>query len=95
MEEKNIIADAREKIYEVFNYWEIDEVVNSILDRIGPDEEEIIDEIYSAIDSELIYTEDQWKVVHYYINPDEIGSRGWSDILEEFTNDIMKLFGGN
>lgn len=94
MEEKNIIEEAREKVIEVFGYdYDINCVVNDILDRIDPDEEEIIDEIYSAIDSGLIYTEDQWKVVHYYMMPAEIGSKCWFDIMEEFHDDIMKLFG--
>lgn len=93
MENNKIIEEARERVIEVFGYdYDINCVVNDVLDRIDPNAEEFEDEICEAIDSSLIYYDEQWKVLHYYINPDEIGEKSWSDVLEMFVNDVYNLF---
>lgn len=67
-------------------------VAEMVLDRIEDFEDkdnELFEKIVGAVDDELIYTEDQWKIVANYIRPEEIGNTSFCDIVNGFVEDIF------
>ena len=67
-------------------------VAEMVIDRIedfDDDDNGLFDEICSAVDDELIYTEDQWDIIKNYIGPTSIGSISFNDIFNQFIEDIF------
>jgi hypothetical protein len=89
----NMIEEMKENAWKHFG-WRLAEIACSVLDRL--DEEEMekdkCEAILSAMDDELIYTSDQWEIIQYYMNPDEIGQgKTLSDVMMEFFEELMRL----
>lgn len=87
-------------IGEYFEYsmdWEFLDIVASVLNGIDMEEakekrDDLFDLCWEAVDSELIYTEDQWTVFIEYIgSPSEVDSNSWDSAFEEFTRDIENI----
>lgn len=83
----------KDQIGEHFNYsvdFEFLDLVANVLDRIEFDcsDEEFDDEIWSAIDDELIYYSDQWTVIQHYQLPKDAN---FGEAMDEFSNDIYSL----
>ena len=94
---KKIIKESKEYstspyhdvIAEYFDYdsdFEFLDVVASVVGRI--DDFTSDEDIYQAIDDELIYTYDQWTVLEHYCTPQDAN---WSVAMESFTSDIFGL----
>ena len=64
------------------------DVVADLIDRIDFDEEDLDEEIYSAIDEGLIYDADQWKIMQYYQSPSEAN---FDSAIEDLTGDIFAI----
>ena len=76
-------------ILNYFDYsgdFEFLDVVASILARIDDFTNE--EDIYSAIDDELIYTYDQWKVLEYYCTPQDAN---WEVASESLMGDVFSI----
>ena len=71
--------------------WECLDVCENVLMRIDEfnSDNQLYDELIDAIDCELVYYEDQWKVVANYISPSQLGTKDFTDILDEFSEDIF------
>lgn len=79
------INELPRKLDELGIYSLID-IVTNILDRIdNPNDDE---DIFQAIDDEIIYYDDQWKIIKAYCNPT---TANWEFAIEEFTSAIFSL----
>lgn len=77
------------EILKKFNYNDkVAEIAKNIIERMDANTYE---ELADAIDCELIYYCDQWKLAEYYISPADIGSKTFDDILNCFTQEIAEL----
>ena len=96
-EEKQTLKESKEFstspykdiIAEHFDYsgdFEFLDVIASILSRV--DDFTSDEDIYSAIDDELIYTYDQWKVLEYYCTPQDAN---WEVASESLTGDVFSI----
>lgn len=72
------------------NSWDFEflDVVANILDRVDDFMDE--EEIYDAVDSALIYTEDQWTVLKHYCSPD---NADFNEALDELYSDLIAIAG--
>ena len=91
IKEENEIHDSPYKdiIAEYFDYsgdMEFLDIVASCLGRVEDFEDD--EDIYRAIDDELIYTYDQWKVLEHYCTPQ---NANWEDANSDFMNDIFAI----
>lgn len=86
--------DIRDIVGEHFDYtmdFDFLDVVADILLRVD-DFEDV--NIWDEIDSALIYTDDQWRVLwHYVDSPEDLDSESWSNALETFGADLESLCG--
>lgn len=96
-EEKQTLKESKEFstspykdiIAEHFDYsgdFEFLDVIASILSRV--DDFTSDEDIYSAIDDELIYTYDQWKVLEYYCTPQDAN---WEVASESLMGDVFSI----
>lgn len=79
------------KLDKIMNYKAV-AVAEMVIDRIEDFEDkdrELFEKICSAVDDELIYTEDQWTIVANYIRPEEIGKASFYDVVNGFIEDIF------
>lgn len=75
------------KLYEVFNGWGCSEIIGIAENVLGRMDSTDTDELWDAMDDELIYTADQWEMLKYYCTPDR------ADLMEAydaFYNDLCK-----
>lgn len=91
IKEENEIHNSPYKdiIAEYFDYsgdMEFLDIVASCLERVEDFEDD--EDIYSAIDDELIYTYDQWKVLEHYCTPQEAN---WDSAYSDFMSDIFAI----
>lgn len=89
-----MIEEMKEKAWSQFGDYRVAQIACGVLDRV--DEETAIADMSEAIldsmDCTLIYTSDQWEIIQYYMNPEEIGDgKTLSDIMMEFYEDLMRL----
>ena len=86
--------DIQDIVGEHFDYtmdFDFLDIVADILLRID-DFEDV--NIWDEIDSALIYTDDQWRVLwHYVDSPEDLDSESWSNALETFGADLESLCG--
>ena len=76
------------KVSNKFGYGaEVEGIASNIFARFDKFED-FYTELYDCLDSELIYTEDQWQVIQYYVSPDTIGYIGFNEIIEMFIDDL-------
>lgn len=70
----------RESIWEHCQDWcwsaqsDFEELATSVLERLEKEDflkEDYWDELQQAMDDEMIYTEDQWKMIELYCNPQD------------------------
>ena len=79
----------KDVIAEYFDYsssFEFLDVVASIIGRVDNFSDD--EDIYQAIDDELIYTYDQWKVLEEYCTPQDAN---WEVAFESLCNDIFSI----
>lgn len=79
------------KLSQIMSY-EAQSVAENVIDRIEDFEDknsELFDKICWAVDDELIYTDDQWDIIINYIQPSDIGSTSFYDIVSNFIEDIL------
>lgn len=72
--------------------WKALSVAENVVERVEDFEDEnsgLFDEICQAVDDELIYTDDQWDIISNYIDPEDVGSTSFCDIINEFIEDIF------
>ena len=84
-----ITSPYKDVIAEYFDYsssFEFLDVVASIIGRIDNFSDD--EDIYQAIDDELIYTYDQWKVLEEYCTPQDAN---WEVAFESLCNDIFSI----
>ena len=82
-----------------FNYtfdFDFLDIVADIIDRINFDEykeaEDKFDFVYEELDSSLIDTDDQWKVLQWYVaEPADLDSSSWTETLDNFTNELVEI----
>ena len=91
IKEENEIHDSPYKdiIAEYFDYsgdFEFLDIVASCIGRVDNFEEE--DDIYRAIDDELVYTYGQWKVIEHYCTPQEAN---WESAYSDFMSDVFAI----
>ena len=89
-----MIEQMKENAWSQFGYNKLAEIACDVLDRV--DEEtataDMAEAILDAMDCTLIYTSDQWEIIQYYMNPEEIGEgKTLSDVMMEFYEDLMRL----
>lgn len=91
-EMEKVIEEKKENAWNKFG-WKVAQIACDILDRIDPEEaaQDFLEALVCEIDSTLIYINDQWQVIQEYINPDEIGSVSFSEVMERFLEDMMTL----
>lgn len=81
----------KDLIGKYFNHsfdFEFLDIVAETLDRIDF-EEDLEEEVYSAVNDELSYISNQWTVAQFYVSsPEELG---WDDIYAKFEEDISIL----
>lgn len=85
------MAQYGRNIYNVFgNIYDDDflNLVNDVLDRLDLGGEVEQDELYEAIDSSLIYYNQQWAMMKYYQNPQEAN---YEEAFEFFVNDMFSV----
>ena len=94
-EDKKVIKEDKEfhsspyhdVIAEYFDYdsdFEFLDIIANILGRVDDFEDD--DDIYQAIDDELIYTYDQWKVLEHYCTPQDAN---WDVAFESLMGDVF------
>lgn len=65
------------------------EIAEAIIERMEDYEEDNLEEaLQSAMDDELIYTEDLWAIMAYYTTPQEAN---FDEAMEEFYNDLLEV----
>lgn len=75
-------------LWDKFNL-KVCEIAESIIERMEEvSKDEIEDELQYAMDLELIYTEDLWKIMAYYQTPQEANL---SEAMELFYNDLLDI----
>ncbi|NCC99895.1 MAG: hypothetical protein EOL95_09395 [Bacteroidia bacterium] len=80
--------EKKEQARKFFNYDNnIIAIAENVFDRM---EENTSEELDNAINDELIYTEDQWKIIEYYFNPNDENINLY-DAFENFKNDIASI----
>lgn len=79
---KDIIAEH----FEYDGDFEFLDIIASIIGRI--DDFTSDEDIWQAIDDELIYTYDQWKVLEHYCTPQDAN---WEDALDNLSGDIFAI----
>lgn len=62
------------------------DVVANVLDRVDDFGDE--EDIFGAIDSAIIYYDDQWKIIHFYQTPSEAN---WENAYDDFQSDIFAI----
>lgn len=75
------------KLYEVFNGYGCSEIIGIAENVLGRMDSTDTDELWDAMDDEMIYTADQWEVMKYYCTPDK------ADLMEaydSFYNDLCE-----
>lgn len=91
------ISDSAYKdvIAEHFDYtgdFDFLDIVANVIDRIDDIEElgddDIYDEVMSAIDDELIYDDDQWRIMRFYQRPNDANL---NEAFEQLTNDCAEI----
>lgn len=89
---EKVIEEKKENTWHKFS-WKVAQIACDILDRIDPEEaaQDFLEALVCEINSALIYTNDQWQVIQEYINPDEIGSVSFSEVMDRFIEDMMTL----
>lgn len=77
-------------IYKKFNNSEMEEIASAVIDRVMDADEDVDtwDKVLDAINDELIYTSDQWKIVEYYCTPD---TADYDVAMTNFIDDIYSL----
>ena len=83
----------RRDIAEYFDFRGTDaffDLVEDIIDRIDEDDffDDRLEAVWDAIDSGLIYYDDQWEVLKHYCTPFDAN---WEDAIEEFANDVVNV----
>lgn len=91
IKEENEIHNSPYKdiIAEYFDYsgdFEFLDIVASCIGRVDNFEDD--EDIYRAIDDELVYTYDQWKVIEHYCTPQEAN---WESAYSDFMNDVFAI----
>lgn len=91
IKEENEINNSpyKDVIAEYFDYsgdMEFLDIVASCIGRVEDFEDD--ENIYRAIDDELIYTYDQWKVIEHYCTPTEAN---WDSAYSDFMNDVFAI----
>lgn len=71
-------------LWDKFNL-KVCEIAESIIERM---EEPTEEELRQAMDDELIYTEDLWKIMAYYQTPREANL---SEAMELFYDDLLEI----
>lgn len=71
-------------LWDKFNL-KVCEIAESIIERM---EEPTEEELRQAMDDELIYTEDLWKIMTYYQTPQEANL---SEAMELFYSDLLEI----
>lgn len=75
------------KLYKVFNGYGCSEIIGIAENVLGRMDSTDTDELWDAMDDELIYTADQWEIMKYYCTPDK------ADLMEAydcFYNDLCE-----
>lgn len=62
------------------------DVVADVLDRVDDFGDE--EDIFGAIDSTIIYYDDQWKIIRFYQTPSEAN---WENAYDDFQSDIFAI----
>lgn len=82
-------------IAEHFDYtgdFDFLDIVANVIDRIDDIEElgddDINDEVYSAIDDELIYYNDQWRIMMFYQTP---GDANLDEAIDQLAEDCVEI----
>jgi len=70
--------------------WDFLDIVANVLERVDfeKDEDELYEDIYSSIDEEMIYTQDQWTIIEYYCMPQDAS---FDNAFSDFQDDICAL----
>lgn len=84
--------DIYDVIYEVINVEgptrdDVIDITKGVIARVDDYSNE--DDIYQALDDELIYDDDQWTIFRYY--SDDIESADWQSALENFYTDLVTI----
>lgn len=91
------ISDSAYKdvIAEHFDYtgdFDFLDIVANVIDRIDDIEElgddDVYDEVMSAIDDELIYDDDQWRIMRFYQTP---GDANLDEAFEQLAEDCVEI----
>lgn len=74
-------------LYKTFTGWGSSDVIGIAENVLSRMEDNTEDELYQALDDELIYTDDQWSIMKYYCSPE---SADLDEAIELFINDLSK-----
>ena len=75
-------------LWDKFNL-KVCEIAEAIIERMEDYEGDNLEEaLQSAMDDELIYTEDLWAIMAYYTTPQEAN---FDEAMEEFYNDLLDI----
>lgn len=66
--------------------WDIEQLIKEVLERIDNPYND--DEIWEAIDSSIIYYDDQWKILKEYCSPQEAN---WDYAINEFIGAVFSI----
>ena len=81
-------------IYRNFD-MDVSAIADDIVTRVDFDninEDNLWDELLSAMDDSLIYTEDQWSIIKFYCSP---SNANFSYAMEEFENELYNIIVSN
>lgn len=73
---------------DTFGIWAIMDIAKACAGRMDDGCEDVSDELWRAMDDEIIYTEDQWALIAYYSEPSD--PMTLAQAFDEFHADVMK-----
>lgn len=94
LKEELSASEIRSAIGKHFDYsvaFELVDIIENVINRIDFDEvddDDLYDAIMTAIDDELIYSEDQWEIMKQYQSPQDAS---WEEAIDEFYNDVYAI----
>lgn len=85
----------KDAIAEHFDYtgdFDFLDIVANVIDRIDDIEElgddDIYGEVYSSIDDELVYDDDQWRIMRFYQRPNDAN---FEEAINQLAEDCVKI----
>ena len=80
-----ITKDLKKLLFDCFGLDAVGATAEAIFERM---EEPTEEELFQAIDDQIIYYVDQWEIMQFYQTPQEAN---FNEAIELFTNDLLDI----